>query len=116
MRKNIHIILIILIAVFAIIYLKVYRTTIEDGITKNKYVTVGYVFKQKYGARDVSILYKYTFKDDSLTASYPVENAEKYLGKRYIVYCDSLKPENNIIFLTSPIKEKKHKGAFNISN
>ncbi|MEL6305079.1 MAG: hypothetical protein AAFQ20_09850 [Bacteroidota bacterium] len=104
MKKYAHIIVIILIAVAVVVYLKLTRAEIDKEIVKNKYVTTGYVFDQKYGARHVSILYKYRFKTDTIVASYPVEKAAKYMHKTYIVHCDSLNPEHHVIFLSSPVE------------
>ncbi|MEM6895409.1 MAG: hypothetical protein AAF554_17060 [Bacteroidota bacterium] len=104
MKKYAHIIVILLVALIAVLYFKIIRAKIEEEIVKNKYVTMGYVFDQKYGARNVSIVYKYRFKTDTIIASYPVEKAAKYMHKTYVVHCDSLNPDNHIIFLESLVE------------
>ncbi|MEO1487016.1 MAG: hypothetical protein AAFU57_14820 [Bacteroidota bacterium] len=111
MKKYAHIIVIILIAMAVVVYLKLTRAEIEKEIIKNKYVTTGYVFDEKYGARNVSIIYSYQFKTDTLIASYPVENAKKHMNKTYAVHCDSLKAENHIIFLESPIEASSYESG-----
>ncbi len=106
MRKYRHTIGFILLFAVFILFLKYKGNNFKQSVLKNKYDTIGLVYDINYGTkRSVSIVYKYNFKNKEFKNTKLITNSNpnKYLNKNYRVICDSMNPQNSIIYLEEGI-------------
>lgn len=97
-----------LIFTILIIFFKIKGNNYKNEILQNKYETVGEVFMLNHGAkRSVSLSYKYYYKGKMFISNYPTTKSlyKDYFNKKFKVLCDSLNPDNSIIFLNIEITD-----------
>lgn len=109
MRKYRHTIGFILVFAVFVLFIKYNGYNYKQSVLKNEYVTIGLVYDINYGAkRSVSIVYKYNFKNKVFKNTKLITNSNpnKYFNKKYRVICDSMNPQNSIIYLEKEIYNK----------
>jgi len=84
-----------------------YNSTISHEIKENEYETIAKVYEVNYGAKNVSIKYKYIYQGKIYLSGKPLDkiNTEDVLNKYFVLHLSTKNPEKNKLFLNKEITD-----------
>ena len=91
------------------IFSKIYNHNLEEEIKNNRFQTVAKVYEISYGAKNVSIKYKFRYNDKIYVGGIPGEKIEKddVLNNYFKIDISTKNPEKNKIHFDKEVFNKQ---------
>lgn len=110
-NKNSKVICILLIVfLFGWIIAKIYNAQIDQHFVNNQFRTIGKVYDVKYGAKNISIKYKYVYQSKLYWSHKPISNDrfdKSLIGNFFEVILSTENPNLSKLILNKQINNKE---------
>ena len=93
-----------------------YNNSIKTEIDENRFETVAKIYDVKYGAKNVSLKYKFRYKGKIYLSGKPLDkiDKEKFINKYFRIEISIKNPNRNRIFLDQEITSDRIKDSINL--